>query len=1136
MQKYLSVLLCCISLLAQAELSPKVKKLFEAAQNGDTAFLQKARDNGEDLSVQDEKGNTLVHAAAFNDHKEAIDVLTKPYKWGWWDWGTLGIKPFFGWFFSSYLPSLETQNNEGDTPLHFAAEKGHKEVVDYLLARNVNVLIKNKKNIAAIFVAIKMGRIDLLHSFLNMDQSSIESILKLRLDGKNLLTQVIEHKQQQLIERLLKYPTLVKELDDHGKAPIHYAAALQDKDALALLLQHGVDPNQQDKRGNTPLCYAYANNFKEGIAVLKKYNADVNVKDNYGETLLHKAVNNKNVEALQDLLASKADINIQDRQGRTPLHCAILYNHDVIDLILSDCPNMSLKTQDGLTPFMLAADRGLLTIVQKFAPLSNIDSVDNGGNTALMRAIARKDNGTCAYLRNMRADITKTNNKGNNVIHIAVLHENVEMLRSLLGDIKAVLMMNKINGDGETPLHIAALLSKQDYVEKDRDTHLECAKLLLKNGATIGIVNKEGLTPLHYSAIKGHKTFIQTLIAHDNTCVTSLTKKKDSALSLAIKNKRFNCIAELKHPLVINQKNEDKDTPLMLGVIAGLNRNGLENLIRSGANVEEKDFDKNNCVHLSIAHNNQDAFDLFITYSRLLDERNGTRKAPIHQVLDKKDIQKLKQLLQAGCDVNIEDDYGKTPLTYAAEMDDKKMLNYLIAYRANLNKKDIYGFSPLAHAVKVGSLDCIKRLCEAGALKEGTSDGNTLLHIAARYGQVNVIPYLESIGFSRDKRNNNYHTPLMVAAAYGQKEAIDKLIRDSDFSNGDVEKAAKLAYNKHFGLGLILEAQIKQRKDSCTALDNQQTAVHNLKEQNKIHNGGLKQQAIGDYAKFAYYYTPAVWAKKYSFEEIWKMNDQQRSELKTRLDNIQIAERQQNEMLTAKLNGIKQQQEAEVKYARECEHAINLQDIVFKSIQENEQRSKQLEKEMAQLKDQTLPFDHYRYVSSECAHANYSRDAIFRMNEHERNNFIRKFSQCQSYESQEKSKLEYRLNITRNYIKNQNNKQVYTYAAPTTTTTISMPQANNQASQTPPQAPKPTGLAQLRVYGAQEECCICNQQNGESDENGRGTIVIHRFPCPNCKRTDYRICQFCVQTSKGKCPRGCGGPINDFAPYVEVKA
>ena len=88
---------------------------------------------------------------------------------------------------------------------------------------------------------------------------------------------------------------------------------------------------------------------------------------------------------------------------------------------------------------------------------------------------------------------------GNSALHNAILHDNLELVKSLIDSKKADL--NIKNHLKDTPLGLALLLQK-----------LPAAQLLIEGGADINIQDDDSYAPLHDAAGHGNLELVQLLI------------------------------------------------------------------------------------------------------------------------------------------------------------------------------------------------------------------------------------------------------------------------------------------------------------------------------------------------------------------------------------------------------------------------------------------------------------------------------------------------------------------------------------------------------------------------------------------------------------------------------------------------
>ena len=79
------------------------------------------------------------------------------------------------------------------------------------------------------------------------------------------------------------------------------------------------------------------------------------------------------------------------------------------------------------------------------------------------------------------------------------------------------------------------------------------------------------------------------------------------------------------------------------------------------------------------------------------------------------DLEKVKNLIEKGADVNIKDHSKFTPLHETASCGKKDMVELLINKGADVNAKDISGNTALSWAVHHGYTDIVKMLLAKGA-------------------------------------------------------------------------------------------------------------------------------------------------------------------------------------------------------------------------------------------------------------------------------------------------------------------------------------------------------------------------------------------------------------------------------------
>jgi len=308
--------------------------LHVAAQSGRAAVAALLISAGAEVNAKNNEGHTPLHLATAHDQKTVVALLLS-------QGAELGAKDNEGRIplhlaiagLTEYrqtgegvtqialaMPSLElatlllskgsdpgAQDNEGDTPLHRAAEVGRVEMVNLLLSAGVNPDVRNKHRSTPLHLSVNTSP---LREF-DVTRRVIVSLISRGADpnardgsGFTALSNLArfgmtDDSKLVLAEFLISKGADPNAADEDGTTPLHHA----DTKMAKLLLGRGADPNVKDKRGRTPLHEAAGGIFesdREVAALLLAKGADPNVADNNGRTPLQEArsVRNKQVEEI----------------------------------------------------------------------------------------------------------------------------------------------------------------------------------------------------------------------------------------------------------------------------------------------------------------------------------------------------------------------------------------------------------------------------------------------------------------------------------------------------------------------------------------------------------------------------------------------------------------------------------------------------------------------------------------------------------------------------------------------------------------------------------------------------------------------------------------------------------------------
>ncbi|KMS99189.1 hypothetical protein BVRB_2g047040 [Beta vulgaris subsp. vulgaris] len=130
------------------------------------------------------------------------------------------------------------------------------------------------------------------------------------------------------------------------------------------------------------------------------------------------------------------------------------------------------------------------------------------------------------------------------------------------------------------------------------------------------------------------------------------------------------------------------------------------------------------------------------------------------------DLYQIKNLLNAGADMNKTDYNGRSPLHIAAARGCEEIILLLVKEGVRINEKDNFGNTPLLEAVKNGNDKAAALLYREGARLD-VKDVGSFLCTAVLGGDVDYLRRILANGIDPNSKDYDYRTPLHVACSQG---------------------------------------------------------------------------------------------------------------------------------------------------------------------------------------------------------------------------------------------------------------------------------------------------------------------------------------------------------------------------------
>lgn len=219
---------------------------------------------------------------------------------------------------------LARTDDDGNTPLHWAARRGHFETADLLLSKGAVTEALCKSGFTPMMRAVGSGHIEIMDLLWRSGSTDLHTTSK------------------------------------EGLTSINLALDRDDFSALQWLLDHGAHPDHTStshlSTNLTPLWNLIFDNKLIGARMLLEAGADPNFIDPMGNRLLHFAVQEGSSDAIILLLDYGADLSLTNKHGQTPAQVATENNWREFDRVLAEWEARQIAKQTG--PATLNERRG----------------------------------------------------------------------------------------------------------------------------------------------------------------------------------------------------------------------------------------------------------------------------------------------------------------------------------------------------------------------------------------------------------------------------------------------------------------------------------------------------------------------------------------------------------------------------------------------------------------------------------------------------------------------------------------------------------------------------------------------------------------------------------------------------------
>ena len=151
--------------------------------------------------------------------------------------------------------------------------------------------------------------------------------------------------------------------------------------------------------------------------------------------------------------------------------------------------------------------------------------------------------------------------------------------------------------------------------------------------------------------------------------------------------------------------------------------------------------------------------------------------SPLTTALLRRDLVRLRQLLDAGADPNEKDAQGFSPWMWAIHFEDNDALDLLLTKVSAIPPADVSGRRKLSVAASLNNLVAARALLSKGVPVDSPAiDGATPLHVAAASGYTAMMKVFLDAGADPNSEDQHGDTALMAAVRVGSLDAVKILL------------------------------------------------------------------------------------------------------------------------------------------------------------------------------------------------------------------------------------------------------------------------------------------------------------------------------------------------------------------------
>ncbi|XP_028935263.1 85/88 kDa calcium-independent phospholipase A2 isoform X1 [Ornithorhynchus anatinus] len=317
--------------------------------------------------------------------------------------------------------------------------------------------------------------------------------------------------------------------------------------------------------------------------------------------------------------------------------------HEDVVQQLTDC----IRSHPSWSVAHLAVELGIRDCFHHNHVVSSANSSEQEEGCTPLHLACRRGDMECLLelIQHCHVRMDVTDNNGETAFHYAIRGDNPQVVQ-LLGKGPSS-GLNHVSNEGQTPLHLACQLGREDMV-----------RVLLQCNARCHVLGQSGY-PIHTAVQFSQKGCAELILNKDNSQIHS-------------KDPNFGA------------------TPLHWAKTAEMARL----LVSYGSEVNSTSNSGDTALHQAVAQDRFDCVMVLLTFGADPNTRGERGNGPLHLAVAHNNVEMIKALIVFGAEVNSTNNYGETPGKVAAKMNHAELHDVLKVCRS-FTEPMVTNYSPL---------------------------------------------------------------------------------------------------------------------------------------------------------------------------------------------------------------------------------------------------------------------------------------------------------------------------------------------------------------------------------------------------------------------------------------------------------